>query len=132
MRPLRRTHDDTRPDDIVVRPSARSRDQNSVGRFRRLIGQIAKGDDRAFMLLYDAFSPTVYGMAVGVAPHPSEAAAVTQRAFVELWRQSPRFDIMNGDVHAWAAALVHRCAVDHARQRLQRGSRPTHHGVDEH
>ena len=40
---------------------------------------------------------------------------MTQEVFVNVWRNSARFDPTRGSVRTWAATIAHRRAVDRVR-----------------
>lgn len=73
------------------------------------------GDEASFGTLYDATATRAYGLAVRVLDDPARAERVTQQAFVEIWRQSARFDPSWGSPMAWILSIVHRGAVDEVR-----------------
>ena len=90
-----------------------------------LIGRVAGGDHGAFGALYDQLAPLVYGVSKRVLHDPSYAEEVTQEAFLEIWKQAPRFDGNRGSVRAWAATIARRRAVD--RVRSEQARRDRHH-----
>ena len=80
-----------------------------------LLAAAARGDEQAFAELYDQTSPRVYGMALRVVRDPAQAAEVTQDIYLEVWRQSARFDADKGGVLPWLLMIAHRRAVDRVR-----------------
>ena len=80
-----------------------------------LIASVANGDQAAFASLYDALSPTLFGVVRRVLRDPSQAEEVTQEVFVEIWKQATRFDAERGGVRTWAVTIAHRRAVDRVR-----------------
>jgi RNA polymerase sigma-70 factor (ECF subfamily) len=80
-----------------------------------LIASVANGDHAAFASLYDALSPTLFGVVRRVLRDGSQAEEVTQEVFVEIWKQATRFDAERGSVRTWAVTIAHRRAVDRVR-----------------
>ena len=80
-----------------------------------LIASVANGDQAAFASLYDALSPTLFGVVRRVLRDGSQAEEVTQEVFVEIWKQATRFDATRGSVRTWAVTIAHRRAVDRVR-----------------
>jgi RNA polymerase sigma-70 factor (ECF subfamily) len=80
-----------------------------------LIAVASRGDEQAFAELYDQTSPRVYGMVLRVIRDPAQAAEVTQDIYLEVWRQSARFDAGKGGVLPWLLMIAHRRAVDRVR-----------------
>jgi RNA polymerase sigma-70 factor (ECF subfamily) len=80
-----------------------------------LVAAAARGDEQAFAELYDQTSSRVYGMALRVVRDPAQAAEVTQDVYLEIWRQSARFDSSKGGVVPWLLMIAHRRAVDRVR-----------------
>jgi RNA polymerase sigma-70 factor (ECF subfamily) len=80
-----------------------------------LIAASARGDERAFAALYDHTSGRVYGMVLRVIRDPAQAAEVTQDIYLEVWRQSARFDASKSSVMPWLLMIAHRRAVDRVR-----------------
>ena len=73
------------------------------------------GDQNAFAQLYDAVSARVHGLAVRVVRDPAQAEEVAQEAFLEIWKNSGRFDPEKGSPLGWLLTIVHRKSVDRVR-----------------
>jgi RNA polymerase sigma-70 factor (ECF subfamily) len=80
-----------------------------------LMAAAARGDEAAFATVYDQTSARAYGMVLRVVRDPAQAAEVTQDVYLEVWRQSARFDAGKGGVLPWLLMIAHRRAVDRVR-----------------
>jgi RNA polymerase sigma-70 factor (ECF subfamily) len=80
-----------------------------------LLAAASRGDEQAFAQLYDQTSSRVYGMVLRVIRDAAQAAEVTQDVYLEVWRQSARFDSGRGAVLPWLLMIAHRRAVDRVR-----------------
>ncbi|MGX7679049.1 ECF RNA polymerase sigma factor SigK [Jatrophihabitans sp. DSM 45814] len=80
-----------------------------------LLAAASRGEEQAFASLYDKTSPRVYGMVVRVVRDAAQAAEVTQDVYLEVWRQSARFDASRSAVMPWLLMIAHRRAVDRVR-----------------
>ncbi|MGZ4446423.1 MAG: ECF RNA polymerase sigma factor SigK [Nocardioides sp.] len=80
-----------------------------------LLKLAGRGDQTAFAQLYDATRTRVFGLAVRVVRDRAQAEEVAQEAFLEIWRQSGRYDSDRGSPLAWMLTIVHRKAVDRVR-----------------
>jgi RNA polymerase sigma-70 factor (ECF subfamily) len=81
----------------------------------QLLAASARGDEQAFARLYDLTSSRVYGMVLRVVRDPAQSAEVTQDVYLEVWRQSARFDSTKSAVLPWLLMIAHRRAVDRVR-----------------
>jgi RNA polymerase sigma-70 factor (ECF subfamily) len=81
----------------------------------QLLAASARGDEQAFARLYDLTSARVYGMVLRVVRDPAQSAEVTQDVYLEVWRQSARFDSAKSAVLPWLLMIAHRRAVDRVR-----------------
>ncbi|GAA5148449.1 ECF RNA polymerase sigma factor SigK [Pseudonocardia eucalypti] len=88
-----------------------------------LLQQAARGDERAFELLYDQLCRPVFGLVRRVVRDLPQSEEVTQEVFVELWRTASRFDPDRGSALSWTLTLAHRRAVDRVRSDQARGDR---------
>lgn len=80
-----------------------------------LLKLCGRGDQNAFAALYDAIASRVQGLAVRVVRDPAQAEEVAQEAFLEIWKNSSRFDPERGSPLGWLLTIVHRKAVDRVR-----------------
>lgn len=80
-----------------------------------LLGRSARGDTEAFARFYDATSARAYGLALRVVRDPAQAEEVAQEVYLDVWRQSGRYDADRGSAIGWLLTIVHRKAVDRVR-----------------
>lgn len=93
-----------------------------------LLVQVAKGDERAFELLYGRLAGPVLGLVRRVLRDAAQSEEVAQEVLVELWRTATRYAPAKGSAMNWALTLAHRRAVDRvrsARTSTERESRAT-------
>src|SRR6476660_5616797 len=81
----------------------------------QLLHRAATGDETAFAELYDAVSSRLYGMVRRVVRDPAQSEEVAQEVFLDIWRQSARFDPARGSALSWMLTIAHRKAVDRVR-----------------
>ena len=80
-----------------------------------LLGQVARGDEAAFGLVYGQVAGHVFGIARSVLRDPAQAEEVAQEVLLDVWRDAARFDAGRGTAKAWVMTLAHRRAVDRVR-----------------
>jgi len=95
----------------------------------RLLRRSAAGDEDAFAELYDAVSSRLYGMVRRVVRDPAQSEEVAQEVFLDIWRQSARFDPARGSALSWMLTIAHRKAVDRVRSSEASRSRDESWGV---
>ena len=75
----------------------------------------SRGDQQAFARVYDATSSKVHGLILRVLRNPAMAEEVSQECYLEIWRQSSRYEPDRGSALAWMLTIAHRRAVDRIR-----------------
>ncbi len=80
-----------------------------------LLGQVARGDEDAYGVLYGQLAGHVLGVARSVLRDPAQAEEVAQEVLLEVWRDAARFDAARGTAKAWVMTLAHRRSVDRVR-----------------
>ena len=87
-----------------------------------LLQRVAKGDEAAFAMLYERFSPVLYGMAFRMTNDYGDAEDVLQEGMTYIWRKASAFDSSRSSAFAWAAMILRNKAIDKLRMR-RRGER---------
>jgi RNA polymerase sigma-70 factor, ECF subfamily len=80
-----------------------------------LLRRSARGDEAAFAALYDATAPRLFGLVLRVVRDHAMSEEVTQEVYLDVWRQSARFDPGRGSAMSWLMTIAHRTAVDRVR-----------------
>ena len=80
-----------------------------------LLALVARGDHRAFELVYGELAGPVYGVVRQVLRDPAHSEEIAQEVLLEIWRTASRFDPAKGSPAAWALTIAHRRAVDRVR-----------------
>ena len=98
-----------RPDPVPAEDTGRDPDLTG------LLARVARGDHRAFELLYGELAGPIYGVVRQVLRDPAQSEEIAQEVLLEIWRTATRFDPAKGSPAAWALTIAHRRAVDRVR-----------------
>jgi RNA polymerase sigma-70 factor (ECF subfamily) len=80
-----------------------------------LMQQVAQGDRRAFLSLYDKYAVRVHGLSLRMLRDAMSAEELTQDAFLRLWTRAQTFNPDRGQVLSWLLAITRRLALDRFR-----------------
>jgi RNA polymerase sigma-70 factor, ECF subfamily len=80
-----------------------------------LLRACSLGNETAFAKLYDATAARLFGLVLRTVRDRAQAEEVTQDAYLDIWRNSSRFDPDRGSALSWLMTIGHRKAVDRVR-----------------
>lgn len=83
----------------------------------------AAGDQSAFAEVYDATSARAFGLALRVLRDRAQAEDAVQEAYLQVWKQSARFDPDRGSALSWILMIAHGTAVSQVRSSQARSNR---------
>ena len=95
---------------------------------QQLVARVAKGDEHAFMALYDRYSSRVYALTLRVLGDAMLAEEVTQDTFLKLWSRARQYNPGQGKLAPWLLTIAHRTALD--RLRLENRRLPASNAID--
>ena len=87
-----------------------------------LMQQLLRRDVSAFEELYERHSRIVYSLVLRILRQGSTAEEVVQDVFLQLWRNSARYDVSRPLV-PWLLTLARNRALDHLRLKSERQRR---------
>jgi RNA polymerase sigma factor (sigma-70 family) len=81
----------------------------------RLVEQLQRREEQAFHLLYDQYSPALYGVISRIIRDEEAARDVLQDSFVKIWRNFPNYDSKKGRLFTWLLNVARNTAIDALR-----------------
>ena len=81
----------------------------------RLLGEVARGDAKAFECLYHATSAKLFGVCLRLVPDRGDAEDVLQEAYAAIWRKAAQYDASIASPISWLAMIAHNKAIDRLR-----------------
>ena len=87
-----------------------------------LVGRVAKGDESAFLALYDRYVGRVYGLTLRILGTPHLAEEATQDTFLKLWSRARQYLVERGSFLPWLLTIARRVALDRIRLETRRPS----------
>jgi RNA polymerase sigma-70 factor, ECF subfamily len=85
------------------------------------MARVARGDEPAFLMLYDRHAARVHALTLRILSDPMLAEEATQDAFLKLWSRARLYLNERGSLLLWLLTIARRTALD--RLRLE-GRRP--------
>ncbi len=83
-----------------------------------LIRRVARGDQDAFMALYDRYAARVYALTLHILGDSMMAEEATQDTFLKLWSRARQYMAARGSFVTWLLTIARHTALD--RLRLER------------
>ena len=86
-----------------------------------LIQRVVRGDQQAFLAIYDRYSARIYALVLYILGDTMLAEEVTQDTFIKFWSRARLYASERGAFLVWLTTIARRTALD--RLRLE-GRRP--------
>ncbi|HMT28746.1 MAG TPA: sigma-70 family RNA polymerase sigma factor [Bacteroidia bacterium] len=80
-----------------------------------LVELLKTGSETAFSILYDRYSPALYGVVVKIVKEEDVAQDVLQDGFVKIWKNFSNYDHSKGTLFTWLLNIVRNTAIDYLR-----------------
>ena len=84
-----------------------------------LLEATGRSELKAFEALYAQASPKLYGLCLKLLSNEATAEDVLQEAFVQIWRESRRYDPRRASPMTWIASIVRHRAINELRKRAR-------------
>jgi RNA polymerase sigma-70 factor (ECF subfamily) len=85
-----------------------------------LAAQVARGDSKAFEILYDRYAAIILGFAFKVNADEALAEDVLQETFWRVWRRAGTYHPHLGSFTAWLFRIARNLIIDHHRKKNAR------------
>jgi RNA polymerase sigma-70 factor (ECF subfamily) len=85
-----------------------------------LVARVAKGEERAFLTLYDRYAGRVQALTVRILHDPMLAEEATQDTFLKLWGRARLYLAERGSLLLWLLTIARRTALDRLRLEARR------------
>jgi len=80
-----------------------------------LVAKVAKGDERAFLVLYDRYASRVHALTLRILGESMLAEEATQDTFLKLWSRAHQYLTERGSLLVWLLTIARRTALDRLR-----------------
>ncbi len=85
-----------------------------------LIQRVARGDQQAFLALYDRYAARVNALTLRILSDPMLAEEATQDTFVKFWSRARLYLSERGSFIVWLLTIARRTALDRLRLETRR------------
>lgn len=89
-----------------------------------LLAAIARQDEAALAVLYDATISRVYGLALRITRKPEAAEEVVADVYHQVWRKAAAYDAARGRALTWLLTICYSRALDQLRRKDEAESHP--------
>ena len=86
-----------------------------------LIAECGDGNRAAFRRIYDMTSHRVFGIVLAILRNRAAAEEIAQEVYVQIWRQSGRFNQEQANAMGWISSIARNRAIDRLRADRARG-----------
>ena len=85
-----------------------------------LAGQVARGNEKAFLALYDRYAGRIHALTLRILNDPMLAEEATQDTFLKLWSRAHSFSAERGSLILWLLTIARHVALDRLRLEARR------------
>ncbi|HOD10394.1 MAG TPA: sigma-70 family RNA polymerase sigma factor [Flavobacterium sp.] len=82
-----------------------------------LLPLVLRKDDRAFTLLYDMYSKSLFSVISNLISDREEAEDVLQESFVKIWKNIETYNDSKGRLYTWMLNITRNSAIDKLRSK---------------
>lgn len=82
-----------------------------------LIPLILKKDDRAFTVMYDMYSKSLFSVISNFFKETEDAEDVLQEVFVKIWKNIESYSETKGRLYTWMLNIARNTAIDKLRSK---------------
>lgn len=82
-----------------------------------LLPLIYQKDDKAFTLLYDMYSKSLYGVISNLIKDSEDAEDVLQDVFVKIWKNIDSYNESKGRFYTWMLNIARNSSIDRLRSK---------------
>ena len=82
-----------------------------------IIQALVSKDERAFTLLYDNYSKSLFAVISNLLREREDAEDVLQETFVKIWRYIDSYDPGKGRLYTWMLNIARNSAIDRLRSK---------------
>lgn len=82
-----------------------------------LLPLIYQKDDRAFTILYDMYSKSLFGIISNLIKDREEAEDVLQEVFVKIWKNIDSYNESKGRFYTWMLNIARNASIDKLRSK---------------
>ena len=86
----------------------------------KLVARVARGDERAFLEIYDRHASRVHGLTLRILRDPMLAEEATQDTFLKLWSRAQQYLTERGPFLPWLLTIARHVALDRLRMEARR------------
>lgn len=106
---------------FLAESGSRTGNENDV--LERFIVRIAAGEQEALVQLYQQTRTAVYGFALSITKHGTDAEDVLQDTYLQVWQGAEGYRAQGRPI-AWMMTIVRNLALDRLRERARTAELP--------
>lgn len=89
----------------------------------QLLPMLQRHDERAFTIMYDQYSRSLFAVITNLISDREEAEDVLQETFVKIWKNIDSYSVEKGRLYTWMLNIARNSAIDKLRSKGFNNSR---------